>query len=602
LKIFSFFLFLTIYCGSISKGIGQIKYHSKSHKIDYRNGLVIDDVKIKGIVTDTDGATLSVSFSSLEKVKDLTLVYFENSKAKKVKQKDFFRTALSSTSFYEGIEAFQYHLEGISSFVLTYTIEKEDPMLVLTFNFYSYHPCDSIYYGLNLPVNKVFNYDLPFPIENLKIDSVKGSERNKFTFSAGDLLERVVPFRKTNYSVSDYGSKVIRVQIGDLQNRNATLNNWYQSLVKETGELNNSSKNIMDTLLMGISDKDTIVSTLLEFVQKKIKYIDIEDGINAFVPRNVNDILLKRQGDCKDMSNLLVQSLKYKGLDAYLALSSTLSHRLELDFPNIASANHVVCVVNLHDKFLVVDGTDQFCTYPNPSSHTQGRNIFVINNAGGFFHPVEKIPFNLNLDSTYAELAIINNKVSGSVRMDKTGLANRSFYGLKSYVSDNDLQIKLKRRLVENYKLFDVTNLKHNITKANAVVHFEITQRNSTITKVNAKSYLAISDLIREWYPFPIQLQEGGRIITYRTLNKKMKIKITVDTSFTLIQPIVENHTNGAYYFSFKLEQVEANQMVLTAEIVLDKVEIKESDRAAYQAFCNSIQQVIHKSIVYEEK
>jgi Transglutaminase-like superfamily len=586
------------------KGFNQIEHYSEFHKISIEGTNIFEEVRIRGKVTDNDGAKISISYHGLEVILDLKLTYYAK-KIKKVKQKDFIKTSLVTSSFYDGVNSYQHYIESPSFFTLSYKIKRDDLMYLSTLDFFTYYKCDSINYELIIPVEKKLHYNIPFNIENLNIDSVIENEYCKYSFyqyenSRTPLVDSKKS--KSPYIVSNNTSKVIRIQISDFDNPKKALNNWYSKLVKSTGELDNNSKKEIDSLLNGISDKELIAKELFKFIQNKIRYLDIEDGVNAFVPRDVNDILTKRQGDCKDMSNLLVKALNFKGIEARIALASSLSHRFELDFPNIASANHVICAVKKDKNWIIADATDKYCQYSIPSIHMQGRNIFIINDKEGVFHKIEKISYKENLDSSYSKLKMVDGIISGRISMNLSGLANRSYVRLEDYNNEKKLELGLKKKLLNNYELYAIDSLTYDINQDNSILTFNIVQRNPGTTKVKNRVYLPIKCLIQKFHEFPKKIDKNDRLTTYHSLNKKGKIILHLDSDVSLAKHISNEFNKPPFRFSFIVEKLSGNILKIEYEIIIDAVEIKEKDIETYTEFDEIVKSLVNKSIIYEKK
>jgi hypothetical protein len=579
----------------------QIEYFSKSHEIYLQENIIIEEIVIKGKVTNKDGAQISIPYNSLEKISNLKLEYVAQ-RIKKIKQKDFIETSLATRSFYDGIKALNHYIESPSNFTLQYKITRNDLMYFSTLDFYTYYKCDSIFYELDIPKDKTFFYNLPVDIENLQIDSTETEQGKRYTFlQSKNTQEAIVDLKNNNsiYVVSNHKSHVVRILISDIDRPQKSLNDWYFKLVEGTGELNENSKREIDSLLIGVTGNEGIEKMLFKFVQEKIRYLDIEDGINAFVPRNVNDILSKRQGDCKDMSNLLVKAYNYKGIKANIALSSSLSHRLELDFPNLASANHVVCVVKKETKWVVFDATDKYCKYSNPSSHTQGRNLFIIDKEKGIFYRVRKINYKQNRDSTYSELKFINDKLLGTVAMTKNGLSNRKFIAIHDYYSEEGFDGKLKMLLSKKYNSYHIDSLEYVINSSSSIFKFNIRQRTTTLTKVKEKVYLPIRQLIDNVHPFPKAITSNERIITYGAIHKKNKIILELASDFNLLKQLDTSFFKEPFSFSFKVEKRSEKKLIIEFEMIIKEVEIKGKDIETYMEFDKMLNSILNKSIVY---
>jgi len=103
--------------------------------------------------------------------------------------------------------------------------------------------------------------------------------------------------------------------------------------------------------------------------------------MNAVRPRDVNEVLKNKQGDCKDISNLFCQMLNYAGISAHPALTSTISHLYQADFPSLSSFNHMISSVQYDGQFLGIDLTPFGKDYSVVSCKDANTNqkIFIIN-------------------------------------------------------------------------------------------------------------------------------------------------------------------------------------------------------------------------------
>lgn len=101
------------------------------------------------------------------------------------------------------------------------------------------------------------------------------------------------------------------------------------------------------------------VMAAIRFVQDEIRYLGIEDGINAFRPAEPNRCFLRRYGDCKDKAVLLGQMLKELGIDSDpVCVSHQWRHRVEDLLPSPIAFDHVVLRITLPDgRMLWCDAT-----------------------------------------------------------------------------------------------------------------------------------------------------------------------------------------------------------------------------------------------------
>lgn len=211
------------------------------------------------------------------------------------------------------------------------------------------------------------------------------------------------------------------------------FNSWFWNRTKDLASLSESE--IPDELLQLAknSTREELAQSIFEFVQNSIRYVDIENGVNAVIPRAAKKTLSNKYGDCKDMSTLLVALYSYFGFDSYNAISKTNRLDFEFNFPSIAMANHMICVLELNGEKLFLDATEDVCQFGEPSTQIFGTEALPIQSeVPKFIH----IPF----DTKQKPFASINysfdwKNAKISQYWKVSGKFNMSFLTLKKKLS-----------------------------------------------------------------------------------------------------------------------------------------------------------------------
>jgi hypothetical protein len=109
-----------------------------------------------------------------------------------------------------------------------------------------------------------------------------------------------------------------------------------------------------------VRERKAQVEEAIRFVQDDIRYVGIELGAGSFVPRQPDEVLRKRFGDCKDKALLLTRLIQKLGYEAFpILVRSEGGQELENMPPTPAAFNHVIVGVKDPEKdgLYWVDGT-----------------------------------------------------------------------------------------------------------------------------------------------------------------------------------------------------------------------------------------------------
>jgi len=105
---------------------------------------------------------------------------------------------------------------------------------------------------------------------------------------------------------------------------------------------------------------DATVLQLIRFVQDSVRYRAESNGIHTHTPKQINETLRRRTGDCKDKSALLVVLLKRLGVEARLTLvHDGIKDDLQKLQPSPYWFNHMVVQFDFEGKTYLVDPTLQ---------------------------------------------------------------------------------------------------------------------------------------------------------------------------------------------------------------------------------------------------
>ncbi|MCB1925518.1 MAG: DUF3857 domain-containing protein [Gammaproteobacteria bacterium] len=135
---------------------------------------------------------------------------------------------------------------------------------------------------------------------------------------------------------------------------------WAVPLYAET-PVSANQRSVIDDINSVADTPVERIASALNFVQDEVRYLGIEMGPRSHRPREPDDVLHSRFGDCKDKSRLLVSLLRGMGIDAVPALVNTVSSsRLTRGLPTPTAFNHVIVRASVNGRVYWLDPTRSF--------------------------------------------------------------------------------------------------------------------------------------------------------------------------------------------------------------------------------------------------
>lgn len=295
---------------------------------------------------------------------------------------------------------------------------------------------------------------------------------------------------------------------GEKQTYFETLNDqyaWYHNIVKKV----NNDKAIIAAKAKDITKdcktENDKVRSLFAWVQENIRYLAFEDGIAAFKPDDAQEVLKKKYGDCKGMSNLLKALLEAEGFDARLAWLGTNHIAYGYENPSLSADNHMICALFFKGEIYYLDPTVKYMPMGESPKSIQGRQTLVEDKDKSkyllknipVFSPV------MNTDSTFCEYTISDNALQGKCSQYYMGESKQLIMSLMDATPKDKLNESIEEFLSKSNSQDKVSNinLKGLTSQSNKVeMNYEITNRSS------------IQNLDKEYY---IDLEHGKNFIDF---------------------------------------------------------------------------------------
>jgi hypothetical protein len=380
----------------------------------------------------------SVFHSFFTEIADLKASTFSNTGGKLKELKvDHFTTEdnVNANIFYDDLKEINFVFPGVTAgsvAKVNYTEKLKDPHFMSPFFFVSYMPVIQSSYTINCPANVSLNYRL----FNNDSNQVAFSKQEKggvvsYRWQGQNLKSYSQEEGAPSYaSVSPHVLVAITQYIDDGKTTKVIpdldgLCHWYGSFVHDINKTDDPqlTKTVENALKGATSDEEKI-KRIYYWVQDNIHYVAFEDSMNGFVPREAKDICLKRYGDCKDMSSILVAMLKIAGIKAYHVWIGTRS--LPYRYSDMASPNidnHMICIADAGNKRYVLDGTGKFTQLGLVTEFIQGKEALLMHDDGNCeIYQIPVMPKEKTVDADSITVNFNgNNEVRGYIEADLSG-------------------------------------------------------------------------------------------------------------------------------------------------------------------------------------
>ncbi|WP_396633560.1 transglutaminase [Maribacter sp. R86514] len=273
--------------------------------------------------------------------------------------------------------------KGLNQVKLTMPKVKEGSVLEYKYKIISpyYGSIDEFRFQEGIPVKRlkasmaIFDYfrfnqrQKGFLVLNPKTDRVMNNQVGTYDIVTSYSLTNIPALIDESYvsNINNYRAgvdfEIVSVQFpGEMtENFAKSWENVVETIYKNTSFGNElKKKNFfeedLDKALQAITDDKQRTQTVLQFVKDKVKWnknygVATEEGVKKAYKEGI--------GNTGDINLLLVNCLKYAGLDAYPVILSTRDHGVQL-FPTLKGFNYVIAGIKNGDSYTVLDATEKY--------------------------------------------------------------------------------------------------------------------------------------------------------------------------------------------------------------------------------------------------
>ena len=245
------------------------------------------------------------------------------------------------------------------------------------------------------------------------------------------LLENIPPLNM-EAAMPHYSEILPCVYFTSLKNWDE-LFRWYNFLLHDRIKIDDRMRLSLKKIINEDDNKFERVRKIYNHINKEIRYVGFEFGINGIQPRYADIIYHTKMGDCKDITAVLIALLKEAGIDAKMALIKTRdAGKMNIKVPYLGNFNHAICYVALGNGFFI-DGTTSMSGYKELPPNDRNVVAFVLDEKGYNFINTDSKIYSNNIEKATTEVIVLPD---GKAKLKRQIYKEGSFapmvrYGIK---------------------------------------------------------------------------------------------------------------------------------------------------------------------------
>ncbi|MFI5150234.1 MAG: transglutaminase family protein [Bacteroidia bacterium] len=480
-------------------------------------------------------------------------------------------------------------------FLYTYRINCKELMALSSLRINDDIRTDTFDYTVRVPKGLLLYYCLPKGANFIQTDSISSNAGMTYHF-------RSCPDHALNLpkSLPDYvypvpqpqNIRLIVISEGYRGKSWEYLNDWYRRFEESRPPLSDLNKKLALQIKGSTTDQDSIAARMFQYVQKEIYYFDL----GGYLPRDINQVLKTKMGDCKDMSFLLCQLLRSCSVEAYPALSSTLTNETDMDFPCLASADHMICVVKIKKEWKFLDATDPVCPYGSVSRQLQERLTFIIENKGGNLVYINKLTPGSNANPVHLYLKPSGNDLTGNLFAVLRGVCRH----------DADLTRLLFPGKADSLLLEQYGNGVHGTELNNLRL-----KDSSSILKIYADMLVKYKfnrskgrdsiklNFLPYPHKFPRKMEADTRLVTFQTGESGLECILDLDEQVRLAPFKPVHYEAQGFQFDFEITQLTSNKIRIYYSYNYNEPQILPEQMQTYNELNALMEKTLNEEISY---
>ncbi len=558
----------------------QVSHHQEFIRVFPEDDRFTSEIRVLGNMLSEEASVIDIPYHETEEPEKLVLEYrTEQGKTKKIRGKRIISEPKKNQYFDLPLSRFTLELPPTAK-EFEYTYKKVTrPLLLLTsLPLLADKPTDTITYVLALPNTHRLHYELDGNSSLLQdleinIDSTSFEGETRYTIQAVPSLTLPASTNPAKNLRSDFQAPILQVNVAPKTvGAYSAFCSAYLDLLAPFQVLDTSTLRFFEELLAEEDNDFDKVNRIYTTVRDRVSYYAPRNNIHAVLPHQAEWVWTKKQGDCKDMSNLIHCLLRHFGFKARLVLATTQSYAYRKQFAGLGAFNHLMNEVVVEEDTLYLDATEKGGMLGFPSRKTQGSEVLVFDRNGHEFKTIPIVSKDANVFDVHYNLGLNEeeNGFEGIVNLRQEGLASvKSQAFAKSTDADISAYLQALLFLEQRPALLSFE------AKAAPVLAMAQLNFSNLISKNKAKRYLPL-----DFLPFPHDLARsipaGFTLTAPHTQDNRFFIQLDFKRPIrTELPEGIDFYENGLGFY-FKIEQKNEDSLYISYRFTNEHLEIGE--------------------------
>jgi Domain of Unknown Function with PDB structure (DUF3857)/Transglutaminase-like superfamily len=366
---------------------------------------------------------------------------------------------------------------------------------------------------------------------------------------------------------------------------------WNDKILVGTEEISEVTKVKMKALVGSEKDPIEIAKIIYNYLQKKVRYVAIHEGIGGWKPMLASDVDRLGYGDCKALTNYTKALLKSVGVESYYTKLYGGNYKMDIrsDFVS-QQGNHIILAIPNGNHYTWLECTSQDDPFGYQGTFTDDRDVLIIKPEGG---EIVRTKVYEDAGNTQKDKGVYSIDEKGNFSGSIIIVSEGSQYSSKARIetlqpTEKESHYKEYWNNINNLKLGKITftNNKENIQFSEEVqisaVDYAKFSGNKMIFVVDAfnQSSGNVKRIRNRKNPFQIQ---RGYLDTD-------EIEINLPTGFT-IEFLPSNFELKGKFGEYKTEIIkkESNKLIYKRSMFLSKGNYSNKEFDEYRLFMEQV-------------